>query len=429
MPYGRKDLRYMKTKRQLSAISMILVGVIVIGLGVTAMAAGTIPKEEITSLVDTATDASLVTSPIIEAANQAKQSVVGVNNYQTSQSNVFGYGWGYYQVPGESVERLHATGSGVVVSPYGHILTNNHVVENAARVMVTYEDKEIAAQIVAQDAALDIAILLAPGIELPAAPLGDSDSLQVGEYAIVIGNPLGQEFERTVTVGYVSAIDREVRDRVSDRYGRSATVKNQMIQVDAAINEGNSGGGMFNTLGQLQGVPARKYDAGGNSIFGLQQQASVDNIGMCIPINVAKPMLKTVLESYDENAIQTAQAQTPAAPRPMIGVTVRTLTAGEAQKLDGTLPNGAYVVKVEPNSPAQAAGIKKGDIIVEADGEVLAHSTHLIEVLAQHKEGDTVKLKIFRAEGTDDVASLNTIGESEYVDLEVMLQLLEDVTM
>jgi serine protease Do len=316
-----------------------------------------------------------------------------------------------------------------VVSPYGHILTNNHVVENAARVMVTYEDKEIAAQIVAQDAALDIAILLAPGIELPAAPLGDSDSLQVGEYAIVIGNPLGQEFERTVTVGYVSAIDREVRDRVSDRYGRSATVKNQMIQVDAAINEGNSGGGMFNTLGQLQGVPARKYDAGGNSIFGLQQQASVDNIGMCIPINVAKPMLKTVLESYDENAIQTAQAQTPAAPRPMIGVTVRTLTAGEAQKLDGTLPNGAYVVKVEPNSPAQAAGIKKGDIIVEADGEVLTHSTHLIEVLAQHKEGDAVKLKIFRAEGTDDVASLNTIGESEYVDLEVMLQLLEDVTM
>jgi serine protease Do len=216
---------------------------------------------------------------------------------------------------------------------------------------------------------------------------------------------------------------------VSDRYGRSATVKNQMIQVDAAINEGNSGGGMFNTLGQLQGVPARKYDAGGNSIFGLQQQASVDNIGMCIPINVAKPMLKTVLESYDENAIQTAQAQTPAAPRPMIGVTVRTLTAGEAQKLDGTLPNGAYVVKVEPNSPAQAAGIKKGDIIVEADGEVLTHSTHLIEVLAQHKEGDAVKLKIFRAEGTDDVASLNTIGESEYVDLEVMLQLLEDVTM
>lgn len=419
----------MKTKRALSLLSLVLVGVLVIGLGVTAMAAGTIPKEKVAEIVDTTTDTSLVTSPVIEVANKARQSVVGVNNYQKSQSNAYGYGWGYYQIPGESVERLYATGSGVVVSPYGHILTNNHVVENAARVVVTYGEEEIPAQIVAQDAALDIAVLLAPGLKLPAAPLGDSDSLQVGEYAIVIGNPLGQEFERTVTVGFVSALNREVQDRVSDRYGRSATVNNQMIQVDAAINEGNSGGGMFNTLGQLQGIPARKYDAGGGNIFGLQQQASVDNIGMCIPINVAKPMLKTVLENYDENAVQPAQAQTPSAPRPMIGVTVRTLAAGEAQKLDGTLPNGAYVVKVEANSPAQAAGIKKGDIIVEADGSVLNNSTQLIEVLAQHKEGDTVKLKIFRVDGTDDVASLNKIGKSEYIDMDVMLQLLDDVTM
>ncbi len=316
-----------------------------------------------------------------------------------------------------------------MVSKYGHILTNHHVVKDATRVSVSYEDKEVSAEVVASDASLDIAVLLAPGLELPAVPLGDSDQLQVGEYAIVIGNPLGKEFERTVTVGYVSALGREVQDRVSDRYGRYATVKNQMIQVDAAINQGNSGGGMFNTLGQLQGIPSRKYDNSGSSIFGsLSGQASIDNIGMCIPINVAKPLLQNVLEGYDSAAVQ-AQQQEENAPRPRLGVTIRTLNSGETQKLDGTLPNGAYVVNVESKSPAEVGGIKKGDIIVEVDGKVVNNSTHLIEVISGYKEGDTLKVKVFRVDGTEDVAGLNNIGDNNYVDLEVTLQLLDDVKM
>lgn len=417
-------------KKRMSLIALALTLVMAVGIGIGALASASLTKEEVSSIVETTTDASKVTSPIIEVANSASKSVVGVNNYQRRSSDFYGYGYGYFNTPSEGSERLFGTGSGVVVSKYGHILTNQHVVEDANRVTITYEGNEVAAEVVASDSSLDIAVLLAPGLELPAVSLGDSDQLQVGEYAIVIGNPLGEDFERTVTVGYVSALGREVQDRVSDRYGRYATVKNQMIQVDAAINQGNSGGGMFNTLGQLQGIPARKYDnSGGSSIFGsLTGRASIDNIGMCIPINVAKPLLQNVLESYDANAVQ-AKEEEQNAPRPRLGVTIRTLVGGEAEKLDGTLPNGAYVVNVESGSPAEIGGVKKGDIIVEVDGKVINNSTHLIEVIGQYKEGDVLKVKVFRVEKTEDPASLNTIGESEYVDLEVTLRLLDDVKM
>lgn len=416
-------------KRKVTFIALTLAVVLALGAGIQALAGTTLSKEEVSSIIETTTDPKQVTSPIIEVANSAAQSVVGVNNYQSRSSDFYGYGYGYFNIPRSGGERLYGTGSGVVVSKYGHILTNEHVVKDATRVTVSYEDKEVAAEVVASDAALDVAVLLAPTLNLPAVPLGDSDQLQVGEYAIVIGNPLGQEFERTVTVGYVSALGREVQDRVSDRYGRYATVKNQMIQVDAAINQGNSGGGMFNTLGQLQGIPARKYDNSGSSIFGaLSGQASIDNIGMCIPINVAKPILQNVLESYDGTAVQ-AQQQEENAPRPRLGVTIRTLSSNEAQKLDGTLPNGAYVVNVESKSPAEVGGIKKGDIIVEVDGQVINNATHLVEVIASHKEGDALKVKVFRVEGTEDAASLNNIGESAYVDLEITLQMLDDVKM
>jgi S1-C subfamily serine protease len=173
---------------------------------------GTLSKDEVETILNTSTDESQITSPIIQVANQAKQSVVGVNNYRVSRSDYYGFGYGYFRIPGaqEGVERLAGTGSGVVVTKYGHILTNDHVIEDANRITVAFEGKEYPAELVASDAALDIAVLYAPTIDLPAAPLGDSDKLQVGEYAIVIGNPLGEEFERTVTVGYVSAINREM---------------------------------------------------------------------------------------------------------------------------------------------------------------------------------------------------------------------------
>ena len=114
--------------------------------------------------------------------------------------------------------------------------------------------------------------------------------------------PLGQEFDRTVTVGVVSAFNREMQGQRTDRYGRRGTVTNEMIQVDAAINSGNSGGGLFNTLGQLQGIPSAKLDSS-RSFFATTQ---IDNIGMCLPINAAKPLIREALEKYDDSTVTKA---------------------------------------------------------------------------------------------------------------------------
>lgn len=425
--FEHMNKKFKKTTVLLTALALVLT----LGIGINASAKeNKLTDEQISAIIDVETDSDKVTSPIIEVANEAKKSVVGVNNYKSQRSDYYGYGYGYFNVPRQSGERLAGTGSGVVVTEYGHVLTNNHVIKDSTRVTVSFEGEEYEAQVVASDATIDIAVLHAPSIKLPAVPLGDSDSLQIGEYAIVIGNPLGEQFERTVTVGYVSALGREVQDQVSDRYGRRATVKNQMIQVDAAINEGNSGGGMFNTLGQLQGIPSQKLVSAEDPLSGFfgfsQSRASIDNIGMCIPINVAKPMLKNVLENYDSSQVVASTEKTPP---PKLGVTITTLSAAMNQKLDGTLPNGAYVIKVEEDSPASDAGIKKGDIIVELDGKIINNTEQLSQTLAEIKEGSTVKIKVFRTKDTDDVARLNTIGDSEYIDLEVTLRVLGDMDM
>ncbi len=393
-------------------------------------ATGTLATEEIDSIVNTTTDAAKVSSPFTEVSNSVRDSIVGVNNYTTVTSS-FGYGFGYgYGNGGRSEQResLSSTGSGVAISKYGHILTNYHVVEGATRVTITIagDESEHDAEVVGYDADLDIAILLAPSVNLEAVPLGDSDALQVGEWAIVIGNPLGESFARTVTIGVVSALDREVTDTTYDRYGRLSKTTNTMIQVDAAINSGNSGGGMFNVLGQLQGIPARKYSS--NSYYST---TSIDNIGMCIPINVAKPLIKEVLTAYNaDDAAKAAEKSTAATTtaRPKLGVSIVSTTSSLSSKL----PLGALVRKVEANSPAEEGGIKVGDVIVEIDGDIISSSTALVSKIEEYNEGDTITVKLYRAEGAADSIGetsidLNKIGEGEYIDLTVTLRVLEDL--
>ena len=404
-------------------------------LATTLMTAGadsnTIPADEINAIVNTTTDASRVTSPFTEVANQVRNSVVGVNNYTTA-SSYYGYGFGYgYGRRGEPRESLSGTGSGVVISNYGHVLTNYHVVEGSTRVTVTTaeDEKEHEATVVGYDADLDIAVLHVANLDLKAVPLGDSDQLQVGEWAIVIGNPLGEDFARTLTVGVVSALDRTVKDATTDRYGRRTTISNTMIQVDAAINSGNSGGGLFNTLGQLQGIPARKYSS--NGLF----SASIDNIGMCIPINVAKPLIEQVLKDYNGAAVADAndtqentQKTQPLQNKPRLGITVNTLTT------TSVLPQGALVMEVEDQSPAAAAGIKIGDIIVEVDGEIISSSTALVKKIADYQAGDTLNVKVYRDEAlaqqiNQNSIDLSQVGNGEYIDLTATLQIIDDLSM
>ena len=418
-------------------LGVLAVLLAVVMISATLMNAGaasnSITDEEIDAIVNTTTDTSKITSPFIEVANQVRNSVVGVNNYTTTTSYYgYGFGYGYGGRPNEQRETLAGTGSGVVISNYGHVLTNYHVVEGATRVTVTAanDESEHDAQVVGYDADLDIAVLEVSGLNLTAVPLGDSDQLQVGEWAIVIGNPLGESFARTLTVGTVSALDRQVTDTSTDRYGRRTSITNTMIQVDAAINSGNSGGGLFNTLGQLQGIPARKYSS--NGLF----SASIDNIGMCIPINVAKPLIAQVLRAYNgENAAasrdntQTPTIESPLLGKPRLGITVTTLT-GSSQKL----PQGAFVKAVDANSPAEQGGIQPGDIIVEVDGTIISSHSALTQKLTGYNEGDQIPVKVFRAEGLAQFADQNSIdltqvGEGEYIDLTVTLRVVDDLTM
>ena len=386
-------------------------------------------ENEINGIVGASTDASQVSSPFTQVAAQVRNSVVGINNYQNVTS-YYGYGFGYGRGENQTTEKLVATGSGVVITKYGHVLTNYHVVEGAARLTVTVadDDEEHAAVVAGYDADKDIAVLQVEGLDLAPVALGDSDALQVGEWAIVIGNPLGEEFARTVTVGVVSALNREVTDSNYDRFGRRYTTTNTMIQVDAAINSGNSGGGMFNVLGQLQGIPARKYASPGFSSSSTQ----VDNIGMCIPINVAKPLIEEVLRSYDGTPVttnsQSASANDSMLSKPRLGVTVKTLSSQVSEKL----PMGSYVAKVEEHSPAAEAGIKVGDIIVAVDDEVCSSSTALIAKLQEYNEGDVITVKVFRAEGMEQFADQNSIdldkvGDGEYVDVSVTLRVISDM--
>ena len=401
---------------------------------VAGAASNGVPEEEINAIINTTTDASQVTSPFIQVANQVRNSVVGVNNYTVSSSFYgYGYGFGFGGRQPESREALSATGSGVVISNYGHVLTNYHVVEGASRLTVTtaVDESEHDAVVVGYDANLDIAILQVDSLNLPAVPLGDSDQLQVGEWAIVIGNPLGEEFARTMTVGVVSALDRQISDTSTDRYGRRTVITNTMIQVDAAINSGNSGGGLFNTLGQLQGIPARKYSSSG--LF----SASIDNIGMCIPINVAKPLIQQVLRDYNgdsavkgNNGQQAAQENTMIG-KPRLGVSVSTLNSGSGS----IIPQGAFVKEVEAGSPAEAGGILPGDIIVDIDGTVISSSSAMIQKLnGQYKEGDTLNVKVYRDEALAKQVGQTTfdttdLGNGEYLDLTVTLRIIDNVSM
>ena len=421
----------MKKNRIFGMIALVLsMAMILCAMAAPAGADTLIPEDEISAIVNTQTDQSLVTSPFTMVASQVRNSVVGINNYQTKvPSSYYGFGFGYGYGNQQPVEQLAGTGSGVVVTKYGHVLTNYHVVEEASRITVTVngEDKEYAAVVVGFDADQDIAVLQVSELELPPVALGDSDALQVGEWAIVIGNPLGEEFARTVTVGVVSAIDRQLEDTNYDRYGRRYTTTNTMIQVDAAINSGNSGGGMFNVLGQLQGIPARKYSS--NSMY---SSTTVDNIGFCIPINVAKPLIEDVLRNYDGTDPNLPKEQQSAngdmLNKPRLGVSVYSLSSAVTEKL----PMGSFVSEVEDHSPAQEGGIQVGDVIVAVDDETCSSSNALITKLQQYKEGDVITVKVYRAEGMQDFyehQDLSKVGEGEYLDLTITLRVIDNVTM
>ena len=369
----------------------------------------------------------VVTSPFTEAIKEVKSSVVGVSNYQMVRYSTGGsWNWGFGYDRGESTtqEVEAATGSGVVIAE-DTVLTNFHVVEGASSLKITTGDNEFDATLLAYDENLDVAILKADGLNLRAVTLGDSDSLQVGDWAICIGNPLGEQLAGTTTVGIVSALNREVSSTTTDKYGLRGTVTNTMIQVDAAINSGNSGGGMFSVNGELMGIPTLKYT--GSAFSGN----TVEGIGMCIPINAAKPLIEDVL-SGKVTGNATAGASTNASGntdllngKPRMGITITGINTASTAVRTGQLPNGVYVTEVEEGSPAAEAGMQAADIIVDADNTVITSTSQLQEIIAEKNAGDTVEIKVYRVPGLADLTDADEIPEGEYITMTVTLEVVD----
>ena len=444
-------------KKHLLGYVAIALVCMMVGSTITLVQSPTAQAEETTVVV---------TSPFTAAIAEVRDSVVGVNNYQTvrySNGNSYGlddffdsfgfggfggfggYGNGYGNGYGSSrgieeqvQEVLAGTGSGVVVGE-GYVLTNFHVVEDATRleISVKEEGKEepttYASTLVAYDENLDVAVIYAPELKLTPVKLGNSDSLQVGDWAICIGNPLSEQFTGTVTVGIVSALDRAVSSTNYDKYGRKETITNTMIQTDAAINSGNSGGGMFSVNGELMGIPTLKYTG---SVY---SGATVEGIGMCIPINAAKPIIEDVLNnSLTQNVSKTASAaedttnSNSLVGKPRMGVSVSNINPNYSLVLQGLIPKGVLVNEVDAGSPAETAGLLPGDIIVDVNDTVITHNDEINAIIRTKTVGDTLKVKVYRAEGMLELMEKDTINEEdvpdgEYVDLEVVLAIVDQV--
>ncbi len=406
----------------------VAIALVVTMVSVAAYAAKPSAMAEAQS-VTIAENATVVTSPFTAAVQKVHGSVVGVNNYtvQTYRQNPyygygfgfgFGYGYGspYQDEKEEATEVLQGTGSGVVVAKE-YVLTNYHVIEDASRLEVTIDEKIYSAQLMGTDEALDLAVLYVNGLEAEPVVLGDSDVLNIGDWAICIGNPLG--FSGTTTVGVISALNREISGNAKDAYGKRTT--NTMIQTDAAINSGNSGGGLFNVAGELVGIPSLKYSSSTSS------GASIEGIGMAIPVNVAKTLINEVLLGKGNVQNDPSVSSITSGAKPRLGVTVTNMNTNHYALVNGLLPKGAYVTEVEAGSPAEAAGIQAGDIVVEIDGKIISTTTDMTSYLQSKQAGDTVNVKVYRVEGGLENVKGNNIPDGEYIELQAELKILDNV--
>jgi len=262
-----------------------------------------------------------------------------------------------------------SSGSGFILSEDGYVITNYHVVEGATAIdVVMHDGTEYPAELVGKDSSNDLAVLKIEASGLPAATLGSSKDLVIGDMVVAIGNPLG-ELASTQTVGYVSGIDREVST------GGSITTIS-MIQTDAAINPGNSGGPLFNMYGEVIGITTAKYSGTTGS------GASIEGIGFAIPIDDVEPLISDLIDyGYVTGAY--------------MAVTVQDTDSASAEMFG--LPTGAYIVSVEKDGAADRAGIRAKDIVIGLGEYEVSNVTELTRALRNFKAGDTTTVKLIRS--------------------------------
>lgn len=345
-----------KRRRGVPKVIIIIIGIILVSV-ISSLTTYFLVRGNNTQISagNTTYNVENVENPVVAVAQIAGPSVVGVK--------VDFYEQGFFGELQETSEE----GSGIIYSEDGYIITNYHVVEDAisstsAQVTVTLSNQEeYIAEIIGTDSVTDLALLKIDATGLTPATFGKSSDLQVGELAVAIGNPLGQEFAGSVTVGYISALNRTI---TTD--GRTY----QLIQTDAAINPGNSGGALVNAKGEVIGINTVKVT-----------DTTVEGLGFAIPSDDA---LKIIEELKLTGKIV----------RPYIGI--YGIDMDEATAKRNNLVEGVYVYQVFSGSPAEAAGISRGDIIVEFDGQQVKTKQELNNAKNQKSIGDKVKVKVYR---------------------------------
>ena len=325
-------------------------------------------KRQAATLQVASVDSSKELTPS-EVYAQNVNSTVGITTSITT--NYFGY-----------QTTAAAAGSGFILTQDGYILTNYHVVESSDSIKVTmFDGTSYDAQLIGYDESNDIAVLKIDAADLTPVVLGDSDTLNVGDTVVAIGNPLG-ELTFSLTTGAVSALNRPVTF--------STGVTMNLIQTDCAINSGNSGGALFNLYGEVIGITNAKYSSSSSS-----SEASIDNIGFAIPID----QVRSIFESIITNGYIV---------KPYIGVTVADVS-DESQSYG--LPQGAAIRSVTENSPAAEAGLQENDIVTAVDGESITGSNDLVKRVRAASIGDTLELTVYR-QGQTVTVSL-TVGEQK----------------
>jgi serine protease Do len=319
---------------------------------------------------------------ITETVQKVSPAIVGINvieirEYKDPFSNLFDdpFFQRFFGNRGTYSQEVKGLGSGYIISPDGYIVTNDHVAGNATKITVTLTDgRTFDAKVIGSDSASDICLIKIEGDDLPYVTLGNSDDIIIGEWVIALGNPFGL-FELndkpTVTVGVVSAAGMNL-DAINDRYYLN------MIQTDAAINGGNSGGPLVNSLGEVIGMNTLIFTAGNNS-------GSI-GLGFAIPVN----KIKRITEELKENGSIDRNFE--------IGMRIQTIDEGIAKYYHLKNAKGVIVTKVYPGTPAERGDIEVADIIVEIEGFKISNENSIFSVFHEFRAGQTITLKIIRDE-------------------------------
>ena len=380
---GRQESANKKRKKNNGFKAVVATGLIcsLIGGGIGGVVGANIAADNLRAvLLDSETDAQIdetnrlqlmgglnEVSPVVAIAEKVTPSVVGVKTFGTAYTY-----WGQ-RIPNQEL----GSGSGIIYSEDGYIITNYHVIENATSVMITLSDgTEYDARIIGSDASSDLAVLKVEAENLPEAELGDSSALQIGELVVAIGNPLG--YENTVTDGIVSGLNRQLTDYID-----SAT----LIQTNATINSGNSGGALVNSKGKVVGINSAKLVA-----------SNAEGMGFALSINEMRPIVEEIISKGHVS-------------RPYLGVSINSQYQVDAETAERyEIPMGIQIAEVAVHGPAERAGLQAGDIIYKVNDTLIQNFDDLSDIIDESKVGD--KLRILANRNGEKVVADVILGEA-----------------